>query len=584
MNQINHNQALRYLMAQADGLLDDVKRRALDEHLRECEACRREAVRLAALQRDLQVAFHARWDAAPAPAQPLLTALPTPEPLLPRLGRAALNLLLLGLWIWLYRAIFAYLSIIFSREEFRTNQLLLLGVIFLIAMQFRRQQIRPKLDALPQVYAPGLALAIGGSIAYLLVERFLDINTLSATLFGLATYGLIGLWMSPRRWREGLPAALLLIGVLPFGEHLQTFVGYPMRVLTAMVVQDGLGALGIRSVSMDTILILESGLAQVDNPCSGVKSLWTGLLFLIAATWIERYPINLRWFGVGFLTAAMLLMANIARVSALVVVDQVLGWKFLTELIHVPLGVLAFAAVCALSLLLLRLQKPVQVHSSAFVDASSAAEPRLKGEAQRPIWLTPALAALFAALALLYQPYPQMVVAQAPSPWVFPPEMQAQAAPLSPELNEWVSQGGIAVAERWNFEYTPGDELLRGALMFITSATWRGQHAPERCFEVQGLKVESSQTVLWQSDFPVRLLLLSHGPLRASALYWLQTGERTTDDFAARIWADLTPAKQRWVLVTVVLDGVYPPEHPLVQSLAVALRAVVAANFSGGNP
>jgi exosortase O len=119
---------------------------------------------------------------------------------------------------------------------------------------------------------------------YLVVERYLDINTLSACLFGLATYGLLGLWPEPRHWRQGLPAALLLIGALPFGEHMQTFVGFPMRILTAAIVRDGLAAAGVASVGLDTILVLENGVSQVDLPCSGVRSLWTGGLFLIAAT------------------------------------------------------------------------------------------------------------------------------------------------------------------------------------------------------------------------------------------------------------------------------------------------------------
>lgn len=53
------------------------------------------------------------------------------------------------------------------------------------------------------------------------------------------------------------------------------------------------------SIGLDTILILENGVSQIDLPCSGVKSLWTGLLFLLAATWLERRPLNLRWLLTG---------------------------------------------------------------------------------------------------------------------------------------------------------------------------------------------------------------------------------------------------------------------------------------------
>jgi exosortase O len=107
-------------------------------------------------------------------------------------------------------------------------------------------------------------MLIGSSVAFILAERLVDINTLSASLFGLAFYGLLGLWLEPRRWRQGLPAALLLIGTLPFGEHLQTFVGYPVRLLTAALVRDGLSTFGIHTIGIDTILVFESGISQID--------------------------------------------------------------------------------------------------------------------------------------------------------------------------------------------------------------------------------------------------------------------------------------------------------------------------------
>ena len=98
------------------------------------------------------------------------------------------------------------------------------------------------------------------------MERFLGLNTLSAALFGLASYGLLGLWLSPERWRAGLPAALLLVGALPFGTYSQVYLGYPTRILTARVISAGLGAIGVPAVGVDTILTLEHGVAQVDLP------------------------------------------------------------------------------------------------------------------------------------------------------------------------------------------------------------------------------------------------------------------------------------------------------------------------------
>jgi exosortase O len=196
----------------------------------------------------------------------------------------AINIAILTAWLLLYRPVFAYLSIIFTREEFRTNQIVLIGVLILIAVRMRSSRIRLRISAAPRLNGLALAMTLGASAAFLIVERYLNINTMSATLFGMATYGLLGLWLNPKIWRQGFLIALLLIAVLPFGEHLQTFVGYPVRILTASIIQEGLASAGIHSIGVDTILVFENGVSQVDLPCSGVKSLWTGMLFLLAAT------------------------------------------------------------------------------------------------------------------------------------------------------------------------------------------------------------------------------------------------------------------------------------------------------------
>ena len=118
--------------------------------------------------------------------------------------------------------------------------------------------------------------------------------------------------------------------------------------------------------SPDPVLktLAENGVSQVDLPCSGVKSLWTGALFLIAATWIERRPLNLRWLGVAGIFGGLLLAANLARVAVLVLVGQVAGWPLAAEMIHVPLGVLGFVAACAAAVMLMRWQFEMSANSS----------------------------------------------------------------------------------------------------------------------------------------------------------------------------------------------------------------------------
>ncbi|MGB2773546.1 MAG: archaeosortase/exosortase family protein, partial [Anaerolineae bacterium] len=263
------------------------------------------------------------------------------------------QLALAGLWLALFRPVGDYLLMILSHEHYHTNQIMLIGILVLAVQQMVGRPLRLRLDAPPRLHWPPLLLALGASLGFLIVERFLDVNSFSAVLAGLATYGLLGLWMPLPAWRRSLPVALLLIGVLPFGDHLQTFIGYPMRIVTAAIVRDGLAAVGVHTVGVDTILVFENGISQVDIPCSGVKSLWSGMMFLLAATWIRHKPINLRWLLVAGVFGGLLFAANLARVAALVVVGPVAGWPLLAEMLHLPLGVLGFVAACAAAVALL---------------------------------------------------------------------------------------------------------------------------------------------------------------------------------------------------------------------------------------
>jgi len=510
--------------------------------------------------------------------------------------RTIANAVIIGLWLWLFWPVFDYLTIIFSREDFRTNQVVLIGIILLIASQIRRGDLRPQIDAPPQLHYPALALVLGGSALYLAVERFLDINTLSASLFGLASYGLIGLWMQPQSWRRGLPAALLLIGALPFGEHMQTFIGYPVRILTATIVRDGLAAAGISSIGVDTILVLENGVSQVDLPCSGIKSLWTGLLFLIAVTWIDRHPFNHRWLLTALVFSGLLFAANLARVGALVLVGQVAGWRLVAEMLHVPLGVLGFIAACVVAVTLLRSHRPTGREADdtaqnytptqkTKTDAARHGNPARLGHSPpataHPAWLTPALATTILLMVLVYTPRPHTGLAQTPPEWEFTAELVTEPMPLKPDEISWLTRGGAESAERRRFEWRG----ITGSMILITSQTWRAQHRPERCFEVYGLSLDDSHTYLITPDFPLRFVSLSYGNGGGSlsATYWFQSVHRTTDDYGTRIWSDLTPKRDRWVLVTILFDGVQDPGAADLQSFYLALHDGVAHSLEGGS-
>ncbi len=482
-----------------------------------------------------------------------------------------LNTIIWLLWLWLYRPLFSYFGVIFTREDFRTNQILLLGILVLLVMQMRKEQFQfPFLQA-PRLVRLPLLFALGGSFLFLLVERFLDVNTIAASLFGLATYGLLGLWMPAARWRQGFPVALLLIGVLPFGDHMQTFIGYPMRIFTAYLVQHGLLATGIKSVGVDTILVFENGVSKIDLPCSGVKSLWTGLLFLLAATWVEKRPLSLRLGFIALLLAVVLFIANMARVAILTIVGPVFGWTLLAEMLHVPLGVLGFILACVVVVYLLRLAPTKENVASA--------TPTLENNAQlaQPPWLSPLLIIMLVLMIFAYAPRPQSGLTYASPTWDFPTPLHTEAMPLQPDELELLTRDGAESANRQRFQI--GD--LSGTMILITSKTWRAHHRPERCFEVYGLSLEDSRTYLVGNQVPVRFVSLGDGNYHSllSAAYWFQSPHQITDDYATRMWADLSPERERWVLVSVLFDGVVDPNDTDVQALYLTLQETVSANL-----
>jgi exosortase O len=316
----------------------------------------------------------------------------------------------------------------------------------------------------------------------------------------------------------------------------------------------------------------------VDLPCSGVQSLWTGGLFLLAATWIERHRINLRWLVVLLVFTAALLAANLARVGVLVAVGEVSGMRLLAEMLHVPLGVLGFLAVCAFAVSLLRWTQGQERRGPEIQGVDET--PLEESLPSRPAWLALALGGIFLVMTLLYNPRPQIAVAGESRSWAFPPETIVEAWPLTPGELEWLSSGGALAGDRWRF--TRGD--LSGSMLFVTSDSWRAHHRPERCFEVYGLTVEDGGTYLVSQDFPVRLLPLSDGKNQDlfSAAYWFQASDQITEDYATRIWADLSPGRQRWVLVTVLFDDPDAYRDPDALVLYTELRQAVAHRLAGG--
>ncbi|MCB9765383.1 MAG: exosortase O [Alphaproteobacteria bacterium] len=477
---------------------------------------------------------------------------------------AVASTLLVGAWAWMFAPTLRWIQGTLGDSDFRLNLLLALALGAVIVARSSLAALGRALAEGPRAHAAPLALVAVSGLAWLACERLLDIDLISSLCCGLAGYGILGLYVSRSAWWRGFPAALLLIGALPFGHQADIYVGFPARVVIARTVEAGLQAMGVPVQGTGTVLVVMSRAAQVDLPCAGVRSLWAGGLFFLAATWLERRRVGLAWLSAGVFLVLALFAANVLRVMALVVLDTVLGASFSAALVHVPLGVLGFGLACVAGWGLLRLCPPLPPATDTVAPGRPA--------------LGLGLAAALAVGALVYAPRPIPTTTAAPLALSLPPALDLVELDFTPKEADLFMRHGASDAHKWSFSW----EGLQGGLIVVRSRSWRAHHPPTLCLQGQGFTIEEERGVLVTPDFPVRTLILDGGAAEAS--FWFQTVGHTTDDFTERTFAGVLQPHQEWVMVSMVVDHPRRPDDDALRRLHLALRDAVAASLHGARP
>ncbi|MCB1213858.1 MAG: archaeosortase/exosortase family protein, partial [Deltaproteobacteria bacterium] len=196
--------------------------------------------------------------------------------------------LILGLWLFLFFPVFQWLGASFYTPEYRWHTALF---ILLIAVFLKKIFSKDLPDFCLQLRLIPFFILFLGVLGFLVSERFLDMDLVSCFFFGWASFGLAGLFLQKERWKASLPYLLLFLAVLPFSFHIETFLGFPLRVITAKVAYYFFESIGIHGFNHESIILVENKLAHVDLPCSGLKSLWVGSLFILALSVLENYKI-----------------------------------------------------------------------------------------------------------------------------------------------------------------------------------------------------------------------------------------------------------------------------------------------------
>ena len=317
----------------------------------------------------------------------------------PQLGLWASLTILIVLSLLLFFPAFSWMFDAFTSQEHRFQ---LIGIMMLVAYLVYKQvenRTAHNWQLTLQLRITPIFLYLNSSLAFVLNEYFLDIHILSATFSVLAFYALYGLFTSHTIWLKGFIPTLLLIVLLPFGDYLNVYLGFPLRLFSAYMTADTLTALGYPSMSSETIIVLENRYSNVDLSCSGIKGIWSGLAFFVLLSLIENKSIGSSWFWRLALFLLALIAANILRITILVLLGSQFSYFEFADLIHEMLGIIGFTFACLFGWGLLLTQKTRLT--------SSRKTPRIKDPINRPQLTLLLLIISVAVMNIVYMPMPK---------------------------------------------------------------------------------------------------------------------------------------------------------------------------------
>lgn len=349
--------------------------------------------------------------------------------------------------------------------------------------------------------------------------------------------------MTPQRWVQNLIPIALIVMTLPFGRHLDVFIGYPLRMFSVDLAHQALSPIMPELSSTQSLLILENRASQVDMDCSGLKGIWVATLVYFVITWIEQCAIAVKWFIGLCLLFLYLVFGNLLRIVLLSLVHIYWQRDFIDPWIHHSTSVFFLLTGVALCYGFLH-----------FFVAK-----------KRPLPIKPvrfSFNLLYAQLAMMMLLFTGLIV---------PAFQSKQSLRYDTNLLTDITHLGwrpisLSPAETtvYSREGVVGQKFEKGQnqIILVYDGDWRSQHKPELCYELSGLPLSNIQTLLLKEKFPVRQLGFENREERA--YFWFQSGEEVTEDFATKVWKQISGVNKRWTLVSLLSKtGQIPKEDIL---------------------
>ncbi len=410
-----------------------------------------------------------------------------------------------------------------------------------------------------------LYVFLAGLAGFAGAEYFLRINIVSCIFMGLAVYGCLGFFTGQRLWQNALYFALLFFLCLPLSYHVEIFIGFPLRLLSAKAAQLVLSPLGGGVYSTETILIMENAAANVDLPCSGVKSLFSMAVFSLLFSIMEKCRMNAAWICVFLANCLLAALGNVIRIIALVALCRADVADSVKEALHVPLGMLAFVGACFMARHMLKTfcaaSAPIRENGTEHYDTAQPHERRNSAHSSSSL----KDCALVAAILLAFICLTKANTAQTP-PKKHPPlaVKSAGSLPLSAAEAGLFLRHGVISYDKATFSM----HGCQGSAFVVLARSWRGHHHPEQCLRSEGHVMEQSEIITIRADpshalpdgnkngnkeFHMRMVTIKDSS--NILLYWFQSKTGNTCDYAARLWRGLLAPEQPHAMVSIYLEN-----------------------------
>lgn len=442
--------------------------------------------------------------------------------------------------------------------------LLLLAALLLLGWQYRKQGF----VSLRYTYSKK---ALIGLLVFLAIDLlntiFFHYQIIGAASFLLGGYSLLGFYLEEKLWMRGVFLAIIVTLTLPFIEHIQTFLGFPVRLMTANIVSALMHWMGISSISDSTVILTENSASVVDLPCSGVKSIYTGALFLCALFFFQRISFSCRTALVSLIFFASLLFFNIWRVFSLVYIYNVLQLPAAGNSLHVALGVGGFVASACLAWFLTKkfLASPLSVPST-----STSQTKDMKN--MRWVIIIFLLCFLFLDAVLTFSRVSQSSVASPSNDVTFALDIQnvsLKEIPLTEPEKRFFQNREVLFTKKYDGKTATG---MPFSLLFVSSKSWRTHHNPEVCLRGLGYQISRSE-LLQLSDSSMKVRQVRLDP-RGTVLYWFASQNKTISDYSERVWAGILHPDTAWTLIEIGLNDQADAQNPEILELVKKINNV----------